>query len=629
MVTRIAEQKQLPGEVIEHIVTKTDGVPLYVEELTKTILSSDILREAGDHLELTGPLSSLSIPETLQESLMARLDRLPQVREIAQLGSVLGREFAYEMITGLSAIDEATLQQGLRQLVEAELLYQRGRPPRARYIFKHALVQDAAYGSLLRRPRQQHHMQVAQLLESRFPDIAEANPELVAHHYTEAGATEQAVAYWLKAGQRAARQSAHLEAITHLRQGLTLLTTLPETTERAKLELAFQSTLGPAVVATQGYASPDTGQVYSRSHELCKLVGEAEDIYPALFGVYLFELGRARHERALDLAEELLERAQQSQDSAARAAGHLVMAVSLIHMGKQTIARRHCQEALDLHDPDQHRPIAFRYGLEIGTAVNAYCAWTLWLLGYPDQALEHGLQSLDFLERIKHPYTESRALYWNTVLHEFRREWPIVDERASSAMQSAGKHGFALVLATGQIMQGAAIAATGQGKAGLQQMRDGLDAYQATGGLFQRTYLLAKFAEALNAEGLPEEGLEALQEAAKLAETSSEFYYEAEIHRLRGELLLAASPKDAAEAEACYQQALEVARRQEAKSLELRAAASLARLWWQQGRQKDAHELLAPIYGWFSEGFDTADLKGAKELLSELSAELQDHQNAG
>ena len=629
MVTRIAEQKQLPGEVIEHIVTKTDGVPLYVEELTKTILSSDILREAGDHLELTGPLSSLSIPETLQESLMARLDRLPQVREIAQLGSVLGREFAYEMITGLSTIDEATLQQGLRQLVEAELLYQRGRPPQARYIFKHALVQDAAYGSLLRRPRQHHHMQVAQLLESQFPDIAEANPELVAHHYTEAGTTEQAVAYWLKAGQRAARQSAHLEAITHLRQGLNLLTTLPETTERAKLELAFQSTLGPAVVATQGYASPDTGQVYSRSHELCKLVGEAEDIYPALFGVYLFELGRARHERALDLAEELLERAQQSQDSAARAAGHLVMAVSLIHMGKQTIARRHCQEALDLYDPDQHRPIAFRYGLEIGTAVNAYCSWTLWLLGYPDQALEHGLQSLDFLERIKHPYTESRALYWNTVLHEFRREWPIVDERASSAMQSAGKHGFALVLATGQIMQGASIAATGQGKAGLQQMRDGLDAYQATGGLFQRTYLLAKFAEALNAEGLPEEGLEALQEAAKLAETSSEFYYESEIHRLRGELLLAASPKDAAEAEACYQQALEVARRQEAKSLELRAAVSLARLWWQQGRQKDAHELLAPIYGWFSEGFDTADLIDAKELLSELSAELQDHQNAG
>jgi predicted ATPase/class 3 adenylate cyclase len=629
MVTRIAGQKQLPGEVIEHIVKKTDGVPLYVEELTKTILSSDILRQSGDHLELTGPLSSLSIPGTLQESLMARLDRLPQVREIAQLGSVLGREFAYEMITGLSTIDEATLQQGLGQLVEAELLYQRGRPPRARYIFKHALVQDAAYGSLLRRPRQQHHMEVAQLLESRFPDIAEANPELVAHHYTEAGATEQAVANWLKAGQRAARKSAHLEAITHLRQGLNLLTTLPETTERAKLELAFQSTLGPAVVATQGYASPDTGQVYSRSRELCKLVGEAEDIYPVLFGVYLFELGRARHERALDLAEEFLERTQQSQDSAAQAAGNLMKAVSLVHIGKQTIAHQHCQKALDLHDPDQHRPIAFRYGLEIRTAVNAYDAWALWLLGYPDQALERGRQSLDFLKRIKHPYTQSRALYWNTVLHEFRREWPIVDERASSAMQSASKNGFALVLATSQIMQGAAIAATGQGKAGLQQMRDGLDAYQATGGLFQRTYLLAKFAEALNAEGLPEEGLEALQEAAKLAETSSEFYYESEIHRLRGELLLAASPKDAAEAEACYQQALEVARRQEAKSLELRAAASLARLWQQQGRQKNAHELLAPIYGWFSEGFDTADLIDAKELLSELSAELQDHQNAG
>lgn len=629
MVARIAGQKQLPGEVIEHIVTKTDGVPLYLEELTKTILSSDILREAGDHLELAGPLSSLTIPDTLQESLMARLDRLPQVRELAQLGSVLGREFGYEMITGLSAIDETTLQQGLGQLVEAELLYQRGRPPRARYIFKHALVQDAAYESLLRRPRQQHHLQVAQLLESRFSDTAETSPELLAHHYTEAGATDQAVAYWLKAGRRAARQSAHLEAIAHLRQGLTLLTALPETPERAKLELAFQSTLGPAVVATQGYASPETGQVYSRSHELCKLVGGAEDIYPVLFGVYLFEVGRARHQRSLDVAEELMERAQQSQDSAAREAGLTMMAVSQVHMGKQPLARRHCEKFLDLHDPDQHHSIAFRYGLDLGTTVSAYYAWALWLLGYPDRALEHGQQTLIFLERIKHPYTESRALYWNSVLHEFRREWPIVDERASSAMEVAGKHGFALVLATGQIMKGAAIAATGQSKAGVQQMREGLDAYQATGGLFQRTYLLAKFAEALNAEGLPEEGLEALQEAAKLAETSSEFYYEAEIHRLRGELLLAASPQGPAEAEASYQQALEVARHQEVKSLELRAAASLARLWWQQGRQKDAHELLAPIYGWFSEGFDTADLKGAKELLSELSAELQDHQNAG
>ena len=348
-----------------------------------------------------------------------------------------------------------------------------------------------------------------------------------------------------------------------------------------------------------------------------------------LWGVYLFELGRARHQRALAVAEELVERAQHVQDSGADLAGQLALAVSLLHTGQQSLARQNFERINVLYDPQIHQSLAFRYGLDPGTAASAIFAWTLWLLGYPDQALEHGRQSLASLEGIKHPYTESRALYWNTVLHEFRREWPIVDERASSAMQSSGKHGFSLVLAAGQIMQGAATAAIGKRSVGLQQMRDGLDAYQATGGLFQRTYYLAMFADALNAEGLPEEGLEALQEAAKLAETSGEVYYEAEIHRLRGELLLAASPQAAAEAEACYQQALEVARRQEVKSLELRAAASLVRLWWQQGRQKDAYELLAPIYDWFSEGFDTADLKDAKELLSELSAELQDHQNAG
>ena len=252
LLARVADMKPLPEEVVDHIISKTDGVPLYVEELTKTILTSNILRDTGERFELTGPLSSLTIPDTLQESLMARLDRLPQVRELAQIGSVLGREFAYEMITGLSTIGDTILQKGLGQLVEAELLYQRGRPPRAKYIFKHALIQDAAYQSLLKRPRQQYHLQVAQLLKNRFPDTVEANPELVAHHYTEAGATEQAVAYWLKAGRRAAQQSAYPEAITHLRQGLAMLSTLAETPERARLELTFQRTLGPVVVATQG-----------------------------------------------------------------------------------------------------------------------------------------------------------------------------------------------------------------------------------------------------------------------------------------------------------------------------------------------------------------------------------------
>ena len=618
LVVRLAGDKPLPAEVVEHIVAKTDGVPLYVEELTKTILASDILRETAGRYELTGPLSSLSIPETLQESLMARLDRLPQVREIAQLASVLGREFAYEMISGLSAGGETTLQDGLGELVEADLLYQRGRPPRSKYIFKHALIQDAAYESLLRRNRQRHHQQVAELLESKFPEVVEAQPELVAHHFSEAGAIKRAVAYWLKAGQRAARQSAHPEAIAHLRQGLAMLTGLAETSERAMQELALQGTLGPVVMATQGYASPEAVQIYIRARELCQLVGETEGIYPVLFGVWLFELVRSNHQDAKDVADELLERAQHVEDAEPRIAGHTALGVSLVHTGRQSLARQHFEQAIALHDLEKHLPLAFRYSVELGTVANAYCAWSLWLLGYPDQALDRGKQTLALLEQIKHPYTQSRALYWNAVLHQFRREWPIVHDRAAAAMKSADEHRFALVLAAGQIMQGAALAARGQRAAGSKQIRDGLDAYRATGALFQRSSHIAMLAEALGAAGLHEEGLEALQDAANLAETSGERYYEAEIHRLKGELL-AASPQASTEAEACYRQALDVARRQEAKSLELRAAASLARLWRDQGKPDDAHDLLAPIYEWFTEGFDTQDLKEAKALLDGLS----------
>lgn len=273
-----------------------------------------------------------------------------------------------------------------------------------------------------------------------------------------------------------------------------------------------------------------------------------------------------------------------------------------------------------MHDPENHLPLAFRYSLEVGTAANAYCAWSLWLLGFPDQALERGRRTLALLEQMEHPYTESRALYWNAVLHEFRREWPIVDERSASAMKSAGEHGFALVLAAGQIMQGAVVAAGGQRAAGSRQIRDGLDAYRATGALFQVPYHLAMLAEALGAEELFEEGLEVLKDAVSLVEASGERCYEAEIHRLKGELLLAASPQASAEAEDCFRQALDVARRQEAKSLELRAASSLACLWRAQGKCAEARELLAEIYGWFTEGHDTVDLKNAKRVLDDLHA---------
>jgi predicted ATPase len=428
------------------------------------------------------------------------------------------------------------------------------------------------------------------------------------------------VVYWLKAGRRAARQSAHPEAIAHLRQGLDMLTGLPDTPERAKQELAFQSTLGPVVMATQGYASPEAGQIYTRARALCEVVGETEDIYPVLFGVWLFELVRAKHQEATNVAEELLERAQHVKDPGPRIAGHVALGISLVHTGPQSSARQHFEQAIALHSVEQHLPLALRYSLELGTIANAYCAWSLWLLGYPDQALDRGNQTLALLDRITHPYTQSRALYWNAVLHHFRREWSIVDVRAAGAMKSASEHGFALVRAAGQIMHGAALTAQGQGTAGSEQIREGLEAYRITGARFQRPYHLTMLAEALLTEGLQEQALEALEDAANLAAQSGERYYEAEIHRLKGTLLLVGSPDDPKNAETCFHQALEVARDQEAKSLELRATMSLARLWERLGKADKARALLTPTYQWFTEGLDTPDLEDARGLLDELTS---------
>jgi class 3 adenylate cyclase/predicted ATPase len=564
MVMYLAGGKALPPEVVEHIVAKTDGVPLYIEELTKAILDSDVLRAERDCYTLTGPLSGLSIPATLQESLMARLDRLPTVREVAQLGAVLGREFAYEMLRALGVIGEPTLSDGLGRLVEAELLYQRGRPPKARYVFKHALVQDAAYQSLLKRTRQHYHLQVAELLETNFPEVVDAQPEILAHHHAEAGRASDAVTWLQRAGERAVRRSANREAIGHLTQGLELLATLPDTPERAERELRMQSTLGPAVMATKGYASPEAAAICARARKLAQTVGQTHVICPVLFGVWLFQVVRGDLRAAREIAEELLGLAARVEDDPApRMFGHSAMGVSLLHMGVPASARGHFEQALALYDFESHHGLAFRYGFEVGVMATAYHAWSLWLLGHPDRALVSGTEALALVGQVGHSFTRSRALYFDAILHQFRREAATLRERADEARISAREHGFALVLAVATILEGAAFVAEERSVDGAKLVREGLEAYRATGAEFQNTHHLILLAEALGGAGLPEEGLSALAEAEALAEKFDERYCEAEIHRLRGELLLAQSPGASAEAEASFRRALGIARRQE------------------------------------------------------------------
>ena len=619
LVTRLAGDKPLPAEVVEHIVSKTDGVPLYVEELTKTILASAILRETGGRFELTGPLSSLAIPATLQESLMARLDRLPQVREIAQLGSVLGREFAHEMISGLSTVGETMLREGLGQLVEAELLYQRGRPPRARYIFKHALVQDAAYQSLLRRDRQQHHQQVALLLEAKFPDVVEAQPELVAHHYSEAGMADCAVDYFQKAGQRAAQRSANPEAIAHLTKGLEVLGALPAGAERARRELDLLTTMGPALMATKGYAAPEVEPAYRRALEICQELGDTSKQFSALHGLWYFRYIRAELDAARSLAEQLVDVAKGRQDSGLELAADRSLGYTLHFLGELEAARSCLERVIASYDPATHGAYAFHFGgNDPGAGSLCMNALVVWALGHPDQTVSHYEDGLALARALDHPFSEAWALTSAAIAHQLRGEQQATQDHAEAAAAIAEENGFALYVGWTGVLCGWALGEREPSPEAIAEIRQGLDASRATGASLLTPYWLVLLASVHGRMNQPEDGLVATVEALDELARTGERCWEAELHRLKGQLLLQADAASQPEAEACFLRAIEIARAQNAKSWELRAATSLARLWRDQGKPADARNLLAPIYAWFTEGFDTADLRQAKVLLEDL-----------
>jgi predicted ATPase len=580
MIARLAKGKTLPVEVVEHIVSKTDGVPLFIEELTKMLLESSLLREEADHYALTGPLAAVTIPTTLYDSLMARLDRLPTVREVAQLGAVLGREFAYELLQALMTMEEATLQHGLTQLVGAELLYQRGRPPRARYLFKHALIQDAAYASLLKSTRQQYHQQVAQVLEARFPEIVAAEPELLAYHYTEAGCHAQAVGYWQQAGTRAIQRSANVEAIAHVQRGLALLATLPDTPQRTQYELDLLTTLGPALLSTRGYAAPEVLQAYTRARELCQQVGETPEHFQVLYTLWVFYLAHSEHQTAIGLGEQCLQLAQRIQNEALLLIAHGALGISWFYLGNPSLACSHLEHTVTLYNPQRHHGLTYRYnGMDPGMVGFGYYAWTLWLRGYPVQARAQSAKALDLAQQLAHPYTLARTLYYDTLLCQLCRDVQAVRDQAEAAITVAIAQRFALVQAAGLIMRGGAVAVQEHSTEGLVQIWQGLDMYRSTGAEFQHPHFLVLLAEASGLLGQPEGGLAGLEEALTLIEKSDERYYEAELHRQRGELLLlrdakshpAQGSRDQLEAEACFQYALDVARQQQAKSLELRA----------------------------------------------------------
>jgi predicted ATPase len=619
IVTGMTDGKTFPAAVLQQIIEKTDGVPLFVEEITKAILESGQLKAVDGYYELRGSLSTFDIPATLQDSLMARLDRLMTAKVIAQLGATIGRQFSYALLQAVAQLNERTLQEELHRLVEAELLYQRGVPPQAAFTFKHALIQDAAYESLLKSTRQHYHQRIAQVLESQFPETVEAQPELLAHHYTAAGLNAQAVSYWHKAGQRAIERSAYVEAIGHLRTGLALLQTLPETSERSQQELLLHLALGASLRATQGTGALEVGETYTRARQLCQHLEDPQRLIPMLNGLWNYYLVRAELQTACALGAQLLALAQQTQDSAMLLAAHRALGATLFYLGETTLAYTHFVQGMALYDPKQHRASAFLSEDDAGVICHILAAWALWCLGSLDQGLAQVDEAVVLAQQVARPFSLSFVLGFAAVFHQLRREWQLVQERAAAAISLATVQGFPHWRARGVVLRGWALVQQGQVKEGIEQINQGLIAIRATGGEVQQPYFLALLAEAHGPLGEPEAGLAVLTEALTLVDKTGECWYEPELYRLKGALLLQQNSDNQADAESCFHHALDLARNQQAKSFELRTAISLARLWQQQGKRQEAHDLLAPVYNWFTEGFETADLQDAKALLEALA----------
>lgn len=617
MIGRLTQGKALPTEVLKDLVLKTDGVPLFVEELTKMVLESGLLKEQESRFELSGPLPPFSIPTTLQDSLLARLDKLATVKDVLQLAATIGQEFSYGVLQMVSQLDDLALQYELSRLVGAELLYQSGFPPEARYVFKHALIQDAAYQQQLKSKRQISHQRIAQVLEREFTDTVETQPELVAHHYTEAGFIEQALPYWLKAGRRAMERSANVEAISHLSRGIELLKKLEETPERLQQELEFLTTLGPALQALKGFGAPEVRQTYSRAQELTQEVGETPQLFPAMWGVWYFYAIHPEEKKAKALGEQLVTLAMNLQDPTLLLVAYRSLGASLFAYGEPAQALECLRQGIALYDVQKHRSLAYVYGQDIGVVCRGWVTWSLLPLGYPEQAEAMALEAIEMARELSHPLTLSYALAVGSFLYLFLQERERARELAQENFKLSGDQGFVYFYTHSAMILGV-LADTDQIEQGIMQTRGGMAGLKAAGAALLLPVYQTRLAKILARLGKIEDGLAVVDEGLALIERGDEHIWEADLYRTKGDLLLVQGA-DESNVESCYQQALRIARQQNAKTYELRAVISLSRLWQKQGKTEEACTMLAEIYNWFTEGFDTVDLKEAKALLESLS----------
>ena len=595
-------------------------MPLFVEELTKAVLESGLLEDRGSHYELTGPLPPLAIPTTLQDSLMARLDRLAPVKEVAQIAACIGREFGHNLLKAVSPLDQDSLQHALNELLNAELIFRRGVPPNVAYTFKHALVQDIAHESLLRSKRQQIHARIAAALEEHYPSVAEMEPETIARHLTEAGLASRAVGYWLQAGRNAAGRSANLEAISHLSRGVEILKSCPEGAERDRQELALQTAIGGPLIAIHGYTAPQLGTAFNRAHALCYELGATDALFATLSGKFIFHFVRGDYDAMQSLTAEAQRAAEQSGDMALELAAHRLAALTAMHAGDFVKARAEFDTILDRYEPHAHRPAPVHYVHDAKISALPYLAIVLWILGYPERAQRMSRAAFEYaLELNQTNLTTHVNVYGGAGPAELMGDVAAVHAYADAVIELADQHTLNYWRLSGLILRGWAMAQEGAVDDGLALMRQSLNDRDRLGASWYQIRYLCMLATTYLQAGESDKGLAALAEAKDLAARTDEQMWKAELERITGELrrIQGASPDSV---EAHFLVALNIARSQSAKSFELRAAMSLARLWRDQNRAAEAQHLLAPVYGWFTEGFDTPDLRAAKALMEELVA---------
>jgi predicted ATPase/serine/threonine protein kinase len=592
--------RDLPEALVEQVFDRAGGVPLFVEEFTKSVQD----------------LGARTIPATLQDLVMARLDRMDTEREIAQLAAVLGHEFRYELLAAVASMEESALQAELAKLAQAEILYPKGCPPQCSYFFKHALLEDALYNALVKDRRQQFHRRIGEALAGKFPQIAETQPELLGHHFTEAGRTDEAIAYWLKAGQRSQERSAHCEAIGHLTKGLALLETLDESPERDGRELRLLTTLAPAYIAARGYASPEAGPILHRALELCRRIGNEQQLFGIMLGLWEWRLVRGDLGPCMDLAADGMELADRLDDPGMRMEALFMPGATLYYRGRFAEARRCYEKAVSAYDDRDRTKFWTAYtGHNAGVTHRCYLALVLWHLGFPDQALQVDREMLALARTIGHPFSLGHALDFTAFLHYCCRLGDPLQTAAQEETALGMEQGFPLWHALGTIHHGAALLAKGQAEEALPLILKGYGTFRATGAEVRAPSYLCLLGDAYTQAGRYQEAHRAFEEGLAVVEKNDDRCHEAELHRLRGELSLAESPTDIAAAEELYRRAIGTAQHQQSKAWELRAATSLARLLQREGRHHDAHASLAAIYGKYTEGFQTPDLVDAKAVL--------------